>query len=60
MEIVETPPAGYAIDPLEIAEALDEPVVSRGRPPITFYGTPKPAPLNPTLPRRLCTGQKRE
>ncbi|MFI5673766.1 hypothetical protein [Streptomyces cellulosae] len=46
VEMVETPPDGYAVDPSEIADALNELVVSRGWPAITFYGTPKPAPLN--------------
>lgn len=39
-------PASYHITPLEIAEILNELAVSRGWPPVTFYGTPMPAPLN--------------
>ncbi|WAZ25507.1 hypothetical protein STRCI_007010 [Streptomyces cinnabarinus] len=39
-------PAAYEISPTEIAEALNELAVARGWPPITFYGTPKQAPLN--------------
>ncbi|WP_051857472.1 hypothetical protein [Streptomyces cellulosae] len=46
VEMAETPPDGYAVDPSETADALNELVVSRGWPAITFYGTPKPAPLN--------------
>lgn len=39
-------PAAYAVSPTEIAEALNELAAAKGWPPITFYGTPKPAPLN--------------
>ncbi|MFE6359142.1 twin-arginine translocation signal domain-containing protein [Streptomyces sp. NPDC057806] len=39
-------PSASAITPLEIAELLSELAASRGWPPITFYGTPAPAPLN--------------
>lgn len=37
---------GTKIDPIDIANALNELAESRGWPPITFYGTPAPAPLN--------------
>ncbi|MEV0173573.1 twin-arginine translocation signal domain-containing protein [Streptomyces sp. NPDC050803] len=46
VQVAETPPAGAEITPQEIAELLSEFAVSRGWPPITFYGTPAPAPLN--------------
>lgn len=39
-------PAAYEVSPAEVAEALNELAASKGWPPITFYGTPKPAPLN--------------
>ncbi|MFF3348254.1 twin-arginine translocation signal domain-containing protein [Streptomyces sp. NPDC002779] len=39
-------PSALAVTPLEIAELLSELAASRGWPPITFYGTPAPAPLN--------------
>ncbi|MGW0914549.1 twin-arginine translocation signal domain-containing protein [Streptomyces sp. NPDC002784] len=39
-------PSALAITPLEIADLLSELAASRGWPPITFYGTPAPAPLN--------------
>ncbi|WP_328875269.1 twin-arginine translocation signal domain-containing protein [Streptomyces sp. NBC_00287] len=39
-------PESYSIAPLEIAQFLNELAVSRGWPPVTFYGTPLPAPLN--------------
>ncbi|MGW1212547.1 twin-arginine translocation signal domain-containing protein [Streptomyces sp. NPDC002499] len=39
-------PAANVVSPLEIAEALNELAASKGWPPITFYGTPAPAPLN--------------
>ncbi|GAA1376126.1 twin-arginine translocation signal domain-containing protein [Streptomyces beijiangensis] len=42
----DTSRAGTNIDPIEIADALNEYIQSRGWPPITFYGTPAPAPLN--------------
>ena len=34
------------IDPVEIAELLSDLAAARGWPAVTFYGTPKPAPLN--------------
>jgi hypothetical protein len=34
------------IDPIDIANALNAYLESRGWPPMTFYGTPAPAPLN--------------
>lgn len=39
-------PTAYVITPLEVAEALSALAEARGWPPITFYGTPPPAPLN--------------
>jgi hypothetical protein len=39
-------PAPYAISPQEIADLLNDLAVRRGWPAITFYGTPKAAPLN--------------
>jgi hypothetical protein len=39
-------PAANTITPLEIAKLLNDFAASRGWPPITFYGTPAPAPLN--------------
>ena len=39
-------PAANAITPTEIADPLNDFAASRGRPSITFYGTPAPAPLN--------------
>ncbi|CCK25884.1 hypothetical protein BN159_1505 [Streptomyces davaonensis JCM 4913] len=39
-------PASYNIDPLEVAQFFSELAVSRGWPPVTFYGTPVQAPLN--------------
>ncbi|MEU4658367.1 hypothetical protein AB0G32_31315 [Streptomyces sp. NPDC023723] len=35
-----------AVEPIDIADALNEFLVSRGFPAMTFYGTPEPAPLN--------------
>ncbi|WP_405813608.1 twin-arginine translocation signal domain-containing protein [Streptomyces sp. NBC_01390] len=34
------------IDPIDIANVLNTYLESRGWPPMTFYGTPVPAPLN--------------
>ncbi|MGY1502853.1 twin-arginine translocation signal domain-containing protein [Streptomyces sp. QTS52] len=34
------------IDLIDIANVLNEYIESRGWPPMTFYGTPVPAPLN--------------
>ncbi|UUU20455.1 hypothetical protein [Streptomyces sp. DSM 40750] len=39
-------PAAQRITALEVANALNELAATRGWPPITFYGTPAPAPLN--------------
>ncbi|GAB2923136.1 MULTISPECIES: hypothetical protein [Streptomyces] len=39
-------PAAQRISALEVANALNELAAARGWPPITFYGTPAPAPLN--------------
>ncbi|MEH0432442.1 hypothetical protein QBB34_40170 [Streptomyces stelliscabiei] len=39
-------PAAQRISALEVAEALNELAAARGWPPVTFYGTPAPAPLN--------------
>ncbi|MCL6734484.1 hypothetical protein [Streptomyces neyagawaensis] len=39
-------PAAQRISALEVANALNELAATRGWPPITFYGTPAPAPLN--------------
>ncbi|MGW4233074.1 hypothetical protein ACWEF9_27995 [Streptomyces sp. NPDC004980] len=39
-------PTVHEITPLEIANALSEIAEAKGWPPITFYGTPPPAPLN--------------
>lgn len=39
-------PAAQRISALEVAEALNELAATRGWPPVTFYGTPAPAPLN--------------
>ncbi|WP_045562369.1 hypothetical protein [Streptomyces sp. FxanaA7] len=39
-------PAAQRIGALEVAEALNELAAARGWPPVTFYGTPAPAPLN--------------
>ncbi|MEH0632110.1 hypothetical protein QBA35_01705 [Streptomyces bottropensis] len=39
-------PAAQRISALEVAEALNELATARGWPPVTFYGTPAPAPLN--------------
>ncbi|MFD9116247.1 hypothetical protein ACFU6M_18765 [Streptomyces bottropensis] len=38
-------PAAQRISALEVAEALNELATVRGWPPVTFYGTPAPAPL---------------
>lgn len=38
-------PTANEITPLEIANALSELAEAKGWPPITFYGTPPPAPL---------------
>ncbi|MDQ0954458.1 hypothetical protein QFZ24_008381 [Streptomyces phaeochromogenes] len=38
-------PTENVINPLEIANLLNELAESRGWPPATFYGTPAPAPL---------------
>ncbi|MFD3922319.1 hypothetical protein [Streptomyces sp. NPDC058595] len=45
LQIDEAPPANR-ITALEVAEALSELAEARGWPPVTFYGTPPPAPLN--------------
>ncbi|WP_327136641.1 twin-arginine translocation signal domain-containing protein [Streptomyces sp. NBC_01340] len=45
VEAIETAPESYRISSLEVANALNELATSRGWPPITFYGTPAPAPL---------------
>jgi hypothetical protein len=42
----EAPEEANAITPTDLADALNEFIASRGRPSITFYGTPAPAPLN--------------
>ncbi|MBL1109999.1 twin-arginine translocation signal domain-containing protein [Streptomyces sp. 5-8] len=42
----EEAPAANAITPQEIARLLSDFAVSKGWPPVTFYGTPAPAPLN--------------
>ncbi|MDX3519243.1 hypothetical protein [Streptomyces scabiei] len=39
-------PAAQRITALEVAEALNALAAARGWPPVTFYGTPAPAPLN--------------
>ncbi|WEH19578.1 twin-arginine translocation signal domain-containing protein [Streptomyces sp. VNUA24] len=39
-------PAAQRITALEVAEALNTLAAARGWPPVTFYGTPAPAPLN--------------
>ncbi|MET8944477.1 twin-arginine translocation signal domain-containing protein [Streptomyces sp. NPDC004542] len=39
-------PASHSIDPLEIAGLLNDFITERGRPAVTFSGTPPPAPLN--------------
>ncbi|MET9843119.1 hypothetical protein [Streptomyces ossamyceticus] len=39
-------PAAQRISALEVANALNELAATRGWPPVTFYGTPAPAPLN--------------
>ncbi|MGW1667966.1 hypothetical protein [Streptomyces sp. NPDC002324] len=39
-------PAAQRISALEVADALNELAAARGWPPVTFYGTPAPAPLN--------------
>ncbi|MEU2021420.1 hypothetical protein ABZ565_04535 [Streptomyces sp. NPDC016469] len=39
-------PSAQDITPLEVAEALSALAQSKGWPPLTFYGTPAPAPLN--------------
>jgi hypothetical protein len=38
--------AANAVSPTDLADALNDFIASRGRPSITFYGTPAPAPLN--------------
>ncbi|MGW5348114.1 twin-arginine translocation signal domain-containing protein [Streptomyces sp. NPDC004050] len=38
-------PASYDIPPIELANALNKIAQAHGRSPITFYGTPAPAPL---------------
>ncbi|MFB7462655.1 hypothetical protein ACFCZ1_03935 [Streptomyces sp. NPDC056224] len=40
-------PASYDIPPLELANALNKIAQDHGWSPITFYGTPAPAPLTP-------------
>jgi hypothetical protein len=42
----EAPEAANAVSPTDLADALNDFIASRGRPSITFYGTPAPAPLN--------------
>ncbi|MGI5456788.1 hypothetical protein ACQEWB_27205 [Streptomyces sp. CA-249302] len=42
----ETSVAGSKVDPIDVANALNEFLATRGWPPITFYGTPAPAALN--------------
>ncbi|MEU1558828.1 twin-arginine translocation signal domain-containing protein [Streptomyces scabiei] len=39
-------PAAQRITALDVAEALNTLAAARGWPPVTFYGTPAPAPLN--------------
>jgi len=39
-------PDANTVSPLDIAEALNELATARGWPPITFYYTPAPVPLN--------------
>lgn len=39
-------PSAQDITPLEVAQALSVLAQSKGWPPLTFYGTPPPAPLN--------------
>lgn len=39
-------PSAQEITPMEIAEALSALAEAKGWPPITFYGTPPPVPLN--------------
>jgi len=39
-------PSAQDITPLEVAQALSALAQSKGWPPLTFYGTPPPAPLN--------------
>ncbi|MFM9590539.1 hypothetical protein ACKI1J_18245 [Streptomyces scabiei] len=39
-------PAAQRITALDVAEALNTLTAARGWPPVTFYGTPAPAPLN--------------
>ncbi|WP_200301092.1 hypothetical protein [Streptomyces adelaidensis] len=41
-----TPPAGNVVTPAEIADALSEIAVAKGRPPITFSGRPAPVAVN--------------
>ncbi|MFF5088824.1 hypothetical protein [Streptomyces niveus] len=43
---IEEAPAANRISALEVAEALSALAEARGWSPITFYGTPPPAPLN--------------
>ncbi len=38
-------PASYDIPPIELANALNKIAQDHGWSPITFYGTPAPAPL---------------
>ncbi|MER5930942.1 hypothetical protein [Streptomyces sp. NPDC002054] len=40
-------PASNGVAPIDIANALTELAEARGWAPITFYGTPAPAPLTP-------------
>ncbi|MFD8417665.1 twin-arginine translocation signal domain-containing protein [Streptomyces sp. NPDC059650] len=40
-------PASYDIPPIELANALNKIAQAHGWSPITFYGTPAPAPLTP-------------
>lgn len=37
---------GSVVHPIDIANALNEFLATRGWPSVTFYGTPQPAPLN--------------
>ncbi|MFK0254063.1 hypothetical protein [Streptomyces sp. NPDC090445] len=40
-------PASFNVPPIEIANALNKIAQDRGWGPVTFYGTPAPAPLTP-------------
>ncbi|MFG2985997.1 hypothetical protein ACGFYQ_32920 [Streptomyces sp. NPDC048258] len=40
-------PASYDVPPIDIANALTKLAEAHGWSPITFYGTPAPAPLTP-------------